>query len=306
MPPGAVEKTFERGPVKTILRLDNPTPSIADRITLELEVTSDEGYRVELPGFGEKLEQFGIVDFSSSQPELIDGGKVRQTKRYILEPFLSGEYVIPPMTITFRDEGGEEEKEHELVTEELKVTVSSLLPEDAGDLEIHEIAPPVEMPKPRPRWIGPVSGILAAVIVAVVGWLLLRRRTVAEAVAPRRPAHEIAFEDLERLVSEDLPGTGRVKEFYQRISDILRHYIENRFGLRAPERTTEEFLAELGAGGALDAEHQPLLANFLKHCDLVKFAEHQPGVEDIQNTFDSCKNFIIATQEDAPSRAPAS
>lgn len=302
--PSAIEKTFERGPVKAVVRLDNPTPSIADRITLELVVTCSEDYEIELPAFGERLEQFGIVDFLSTQPELVENGRVRQSRTYVLEPFLSGDYVIPSMTIRFQKRDSGEGEGHELTTEELKVQVSSLLPEDAERLEIHDISPPVELPKPRLDWLWPTAGGLAAVALTAVLIAALARRKTAATVIPRRPAHEIAFAALEELVGEDLPGTGRIKEFYQRISDILRQYIENRFGLHAPDRTTEEFLSELGRGEGLTRNHQPLLEKFLHHCDLVKFAEHQPDHDDIQNTFDACKNFIIATQEPTSPQAP--
>ncbi len=89
---------------------------------------------------------------------------------------------------------------------------------------------------------------------------------------------------------------GQVKLFYIRISDILRHYIENRFALHAPERTTEEFLAELQQSAVLAHGHKILLKEFLLHCDLVKFAELLPANDQIQKTFDLCKLFIVETQ----------
>lgn len=302
---GGLEKVHERGPLKVVVHLDNPEPTIADRLTLELETTIGEEYEVTPPAFGEKLDQFGIRDFGVSQPELLGDGKVRETRRYVLEPFLSGDYVIPPMTFRFRKADGSDE-EHELVTEEIKVTVTSLLPEEAAaKLEIHEVAPPVALPKPTPPWLWPLVGGLAAVVIAALVILLRSRRRKGPAALPRRPAHEIAFDALEALVAEDLPGKGEIKAFYQRISDILRHYIEDRFGLHAPERTTEEFLGELRAAKSLEAAHQPLLARFLRHCDLVKFAEHQPTRDDIQETFDACKNFILETRAPAPGPASA-
>lgn len=292
-----LEKVYERGPLKVVMRLDKPTPTIAERVTLQLEVTASEEYEVTPPKFGEKLEQFGIADFSETQPELVEEGKTRQSRTYILEPFLSGEYLIPAMTYRFKKRDGSEDKEHELQTEELTVKVSSLLAEDAAKLEIHEIAPPVELAKPAPGWLWPLVAGIGAVAVAVVIMILLARRKSKEAVVARIPPHEVAFAELERLVAENLPEKGELKTFYQRVSDILRHYIENRFGLRAPERTTEEFLNELKSGEALDANHKSLLGGFLKHCDLVKFAELQPTHDDIQSTFDSCKNFILETKE---------
>ena len=299
----AVERTFERGPVKVVLRIDNDEPSIADRINLQLEVTSDESYEVKLPSFGEKLDQFGIVDYSTTQPELVDGGRTRQMRSYVLEPFLSGDYVIPPMKVTFKKSGDTAEADadagaHELETEEVKIQVKSLLPEARADLKIHESLPPVGLPtQGSPGLWWKIGGTVAALLVALglVLWLTKRGKT-KESKVPQVPAHEIAFRQLEQLVAEDLPGKGEVKGFYQRISDILRHYIENRFGLRAPEQTTEEFLSALSLSSALDEPHKQLLKKFLEHCDLVKFAEHHPSNDDIQATFDACKHFIVETQ----------
>ena len=111
------------------------------------------------------------------------------------------------------------------------------------------------------------------------------------------PAHDLAYRELEKLVSEGLPNKEEIKRFYQRISGILRRYIENRFGLHAPEQTTEEFLAGLEIARDFPGKYNSLLTVFLTHCDLVKFAEHQPKQEDIQKTFDSCKAFIEGTEE---------
>ena len=91
---------------------------------------------------------------------------------------------------------------------------------------------------------------------------------------------------------------GRIKEFYEQISDILRHYIEHRFNLRAPERTTEEFLAELTSADVLSKQDQERLGEFLQHCDLVKFAKYNPTTEQIQKTFDLVKDFIETTKSD--------
>ncbi|MEJ2702256.1 MAG: hypothetical protein P8Z79_07420, partial [Sedimentisphaerales bacterium] len=139
-------------------------------------------------------------------------------------------------------------------------------------------------------------------VVALAGgagtWLYLRRKRVEKLVRLFKPAHELAYERLRALVKEDLVGAGRIKEFYERISNILRHYIEHRFSLRAPERTTEEFLAELARTDVLAASDKERLGEFLEHCDLVKFAKHQPTTEQIQKTFDLVKDFIEKTKSD--------
>ena len=99
------------------------------------------------------------------------------------------------------------------------------------------------------------------------------------------------------MCSSDLLSRGEIKLFYNRLGNILRNYVENRFGLRAPERTTEEFLHELRESDALDDSHKRILKAFLEHCDLVKFAAYNPENPEIQKTFDTCKEFICSTQE---------
>jgi len=153
------------------------------------------------------------------------------------------------------------------------------------------------MPKEASFWW--VWALGAAVVLAGAGlWLYLRHKRVAELVRILKPAHELAYERLRALVKEDLVGAGRIKEFYERISNILRHYIEHRFSLRAPERTTEEFLAELANTEVLSAPDKESLGEFLKHCDLVKFAKHNPTSEQIQKTFDLVRGFIEKTKSD--------
>ena len=111
-----------------------------------------------------------------------------------------------------------------------------------------------------------------------------------------KAAHEIAYERLRKLAEENLIEAGKIKEFYERISHILRCYIEHRFDLKAPERTTEEFLLEAQATSILTGDQKTMLQGFLEHCDMVKFARYGPTKTEIQKTFDLTKEFIEATR----------
>lgn len=297
-----IDKKYERGPVTFTVKVSKKEITIADRLALLLEARAHEDYDVELPKFGDKLEQFGIVDYQSPPPKLIGQGNILVQKIYQLEPFLSGDYRIPAMKVSFRKKGDEKAERHELESEEITIKVKSLLPEKVAELKIKEIAPPVDLPRRGGVWLS--GGISLAVLAAAGGalWLWRRRRTKG-ALVFQVPAHELAYRELEKLLAEKLIEKGERKAFYRRLSDILRHYIENRFGLHAPERTTEEFLSDLRETDALARPHKELLKVFLNHCDLVKFAEHQPTNEEVQKTFDACKRFIAETE--APSSEPA-
>ncbi|MEW6359535.1 MAG: SKG-like transmembrane protein [Planctomycetota bacterium] len=293
-----IDKKFERGPVTFFVKVNKKEITIADRITLVLEAQAAEDYKVQFPKFGEKLQEFGIVDYHTPPQKLIEGGKVLRQKVFTLDPFLSGEYKIPPMKITFWQKDAEDKK-HEIESEEITIQIKSILPEKMAELKIKEIAGPVEIPKPPRGWLYAAVGCGVIALGVIAGFIIWRRRRGALSErAPKLAAHEIAFMLLDQLLADQLIEKGQMKLFYQRLSDITRHYIENRFGLHAPERTTEEFLSDLRNTDVLQDGHKRLLKEFLRRCDLVKFAEHQPTNDEIQNAFDACKGFIVGTKAD--------
>ncbi len=292
-----IDRDFERGPLTVHVRADKAKITIAETVLLQLEASIEPGYEVQMPKVDKVLESFGIVDWDNLGDKLDENGKVVSTYQYRLEPFLSGTYPIPAFTFDFHDVNSPEEKKYELTTEPIDIEVTSLLDDQRAELTIEDIEDVVDMPKEPSYWWAWALGVVAA-LAAGGTWLWVRRRRVKELVRILKPAHELAYERLRVLVKEDLIGAGRIKEFYQRISDILRHYIEHRFRLRAPERTTEEFLYELANTNVLPESDKESLRQFLQHCDLVKFARHEPTAEQIQETFDLVKIFIEKTKSD--------
>ncbi len=227
-----VDKIYERGPASVHVRLDKTKMSIADTVLLQLEASVQQGYELQMPKVDKVLENFGIVDWDNLGNKLDDKNNVVTTYQYRLEPFLSGKYEIPVFTFEFHDVNDPNSK-HELASEPVPVEVTSLLGEQRAKLVIEDIEGVVAMPKKPLRWWLWGLGLLGVAAVPA-GWLLLRSRRAKELVRIFRPAHELAYARLRALVAEELVEAGRIKEFYDRISGILRHYIEDRFDLRAP------------------------------------------------------------------------
>ena len=288
-----VQKEFGAGPVRFEQKLNRKEITIAERVSLVLEVSAPEEYEITFPEFGAKLDEFGIVDYSTSPSRLGEGGRLIRERSYLLEPFLSGEYTIPPMTVSYRTRDGDES--HDISSEELKVSVKSLLPDAGGDLKIKEIGAPLGMPFSI-TWGWAVLLLLVLGLAAAAAYWFWRRRAKttqsAEVVLP----HEAAYRALSRLLEQKLVEQGLVREFYQALSDILRRYIEDRFGLRAPERTTEEFMVELTQADILAAGHKRLLKDFLRHCDMVKFAKYSPQEPEIDGAVKACRSFVAETE----------
>ena len=140
--------------------------------------------------------------------------------------------------------------------------------------------------------------IAAALLVTLTIIILVRKRKeVEKVVAPPTPAHIIAYKALRDLEAKQLIENNHIKEFYYELSNILRHYIEDRFALKAPERTTEEFLTELNNDKNFPKEYRELLKKFLTESDLVKFANHAVTSENAHNAEDRTIEFIDQTKE---------
>jgi len=160
--------------------------------------------------------------------------------------------------------------------------------------EIRDIKPPVSFPR------SPVPLILL-VILLVLAFLFVLRRILRRRIPGRsseriRQPHERAYELLESLLREDLPGRGQVKEYYIRLSDIVRRYLEARFAVRSPEMTTEEFLGTLREAQFLTREQKGTVREFLSQCDMVKFAKYGPSPDEIGASYEAARRLVDQTR----------
>jgi len=282
-------------PMRVQVSVNKPGIKIGDLIRYTLDVDAQTGVWFRMPEFAQNLGGFAIRDWDRSQPELGKDGRIRQSQTYDLETYLTGTYEIPPAHVTYIL-GGETN-----IISSTPICVEVTTVAEDGDLfsGIRDIKGPVavtEVEKDTVKyWLAGIVG-LAAMLVAIV--LLVRHfRGREKAAAPPVPAHVIAYAALRALAERKLVEHGMIKEYYYELSNVLRHYIENRFGLRAPERTTEEFLMELRTSKAFSNEYRGLLKKFLRESDMVKFANYGATPEDARRAHDVAVNFIEETKE---------
>lgn len=151
------------------------------------------------------------------------------------------------------------------------------------------------------RWAAPpgsgmvwqlAAAILLALLLAGVGHRWWKKRGLAIAEF-REPAHVIALAALAKL--RPLLEAGEPLPFTVEVSRILRTYIQERFGLRAPHRSTEEFLMEAAESPELPVSWQELLGDFLRQCDLVKFAQRRVSHERMEDLLATAERFVNET-----------
>ena len=162
--------------------------------------------------------------------------------------------------------------------------------------DIKDVKPPVNLPD-----FGWLLWLLLALIAIAVGvYFFLRYKKPASAPVappvPEIPAWEKAYQQLEALRQENLVDKGLYKEFFTKVADIARLYMENRFKIHAPHMTTEEFLYYLGISGHLNETQKIALKDFLNSCDMVKFAKYAPTTNEALNNFDLAKRLVDDTR----------
>jgi heme/copper-type cytochrome/quinol oxidase subunit 2 len=161
----------------------------------------------------------------------------------------------------------------------------------ANATDIRDIAPPVEIPSGF-EWLWWALGALAVAILAFVAWRYWRQQKTRTPLIIEIPAHERARRKLEAALDlYDQP-----KPFCIVVSDAVRLYLEERFGLRAPERTTDEFLTDLSKSAALTEAQKESLKEFLSACDMVKFARYEPQRPELEVLYQSALRLIEETE----------
>ena len=152
--------------------------------------------------------------------------------------------------------------------------------------EFHDIAPPVDYSL-IPPWLVFVIVFVALSLLGLVVWLLAKRRRPAP---PPKLPREIALEELER-VSREIEKMSPY-QFSIRVSDILRKYVSQQYGLPATRQTSIEFLTALAKASPFSVEEKSLLEDFLNRCDLIKFARYDATTSDSELLLGEAIRFV--------------
>ncbi len=160
--------------------------------------------------------------------------------------------------------------------------------------DIRDVKGPVNLPEFP--WIYVLCAVLAVMLVLGGWWFWLRFKKSA---SPKitKTSWQIALEQLQALRERDLFGQGRFKEHFIELSNIARRYIEQRFDIRAPEMTTEEFLAYVRNSPKIDGKHKETLKGFLKLSDMVKFAKYGPSADEARQSYNLITQLVNETVE---------
>lgn len=213
------------------------------------------------------------------------------------------ELVLPPVPITLSRASGE------LVT--ICTQPHRVVIEDP----IANTPNPTPRKNPEPRrqlevWTAAkqafVYGLIALVVGALLAWLIgkwLRRPRPAAPPPPPRPPWEVALEALHDLRHAGLTKEGRFAEHFDRVSDVIRRYLGDRYGFDGLESTTREALAALRQVSPYISEIG-LIETVLRDADLVKFARLTPSEEECMAALMRAEDIVHKTMPKPEAPAP--
>ena len=277
---------------------------IADQIEYGFRLDDvPEGTALALPDFAQAsndtltLVRGWQLDTLSSQRVRQPGSKSR-ARLYrlqgsiVLAPFEEGTYQLPAIPV-LRD------GTDTLLFEGLEMEVKTM-PVDTATFQIHDIKGQLRYPltfKEILPWLGGAL-LLGALIALLVVWL--RRRARADGAETQKdPAYLVALRELEKWRGEKHWAPERQKAFYSGITDAVKTYIEDRFGVDAPEMTTGELFDALSKAPDMPEDLRRELQEVFECADFVKFAKHVASQEENARALPTAVRFVTSTYQSA-------
>lgn len=240
-----------------------------------------------------------IVILGKSPRDSVAGpnGKIVIFERYLITAFDSGTYTIPPFYAEVAS--GDTLLRYYSENSFLTVLRPDVTPPDSTDV-IFDIIPPRRAPVTFAEivpWL--VIALVAAVLLYLLARFLPRNplRRFVRPLPPPEPAHVIALRELSVLRSEELWQKGQIKEYYSRLSDILRRYIDNRYGISSPELTTDETVRMLQRAAVTTGRQMSVVKEILSLSDMVKFAKYVPESSLHERCYEDAMKFVEETRE---------
>lgn len=287
-----------RAQVKVEMTLNPMEILVGEQSAVTLSVTANEGQQVQFPDFQYTaplipgVEVIGMQDLDTVR---FGDKRMTLTRVYTITSFDDTLYYLKPMEVkvdgkTYRANG----------RYGLKV-----LTMEVDTLHPNQFFPPKGVqgnPFLWSEWAPSFwLSLLLLVVLILVSYLYVRLRDNKPIISRIRfvrhvPPHQKAMMQISKIKDEHVDTGGDQKEYYTRLTDTLRTYLEERFGIKAMEMTTGEIVERLRKEE--DQSKIEELRELLETADLVKFAKHTALLNERDRNMESVIGFIEATKGD--------
>lgn len=273
---------------------------IGDHVSLRIEVRKDMMQVVDFPVF-DKEQKGGVRIIKDLPLDTLEaeGRMQRLVKEYILTSFNAGSYNLEGLKLLYIDKNIMDT----LILDDMRLLVATF-DVDTANTTIFDIKVPMDAPLMVDEFKGYViAGILIAAVLAALVWVVAsviargkRKDSEGGKPKPKISPHVRAIKELERLHNQKLWQNNKHKLYYTHLTDIVRAYLEGRYGVGAMEMTSDEIIAAVSGLGLTDRDFDAL-SDMLRTSDLVKFAKFVPDAEYNEKVYYNAYYFIEDTKE---------
>lgn len=273
-------------PVRFSAEIDTNKILIGDQFRLQLKGEVAEGTNFQWPIIPDTVSGLDFVDISKIDT-LSKDGVWKLSQKLTLTSFDSGYVAIPPLTLKAGND--------EASSQALAVAVE--FPQLSEEQDLYDIKEPLEPPF---NWIPILIGaaiviILGAAIWFLLQWLKKRKNRVELTPEQMLTPYEYAQLQMTEIEKEQLWQAGKIKEYYSRLTDVMRLYMERQMGINAMESTADELIEKM-RGIRLPKELQERIDELIHLSALVKYAKEKPGVGQNESALKTVKAFLEQTK----------
>jgi hypothetical protein len=269
------------GAQQLIITADASRVPVGEQVTVRVEARMSATARPidRMPRLVDTLPDGVRVVSQDSLTPVGDGAYVARMRFAFFRPGVAS---VPALALAFRT--SENLPPDTFYSRPLPIEVVASLPPGYQPMRDIKELQPLSTNSRDVRWLV----ILAVAALGVVLYLASIRRgrrlalhsVMNAASLERSPAtasgpYGKALALLREIEEAHWPSTGQVARHYERVTDVLRSYLEDEHHVRATDRTTSELVWSLPAALSADGQREECHA-LLKEADLVKFARFQP------------------------------
>jgi len=280
-------------------RIDSIEMLVGEQVHVTLEATMKEGANAVFPVYQPTQPLIPGVEVLSSEEQgvkSIENGFVKRSVIYTLTSFDDTLYYLPPFVVNV---DGKPYESKSLALKVLTVEVDTLHPEN--------FYPPKDVQENPFLWsewsMAFWMSVAMLLLLALAYYLYLRLRDnkpiiKSMKIVKRLLPHQKAMKEIEQIKAEKMVVAENPKEYYTKLTDTLRRYIEERYGFSAMEMTSSEIIERLTQTG--DQQSLDELRQLFTTADLVKFAKYSTLINENDANLVSAIDFINKTKIDTP------
>lgn len=273
---------------------------IGDWIPVDLFISATSNNKVAFPNLKDSISETIEVANYTPIDTVKKAGQYEYHQLVNLIVFDTGKILLPQFQFIVNNNG----KLDTIVSEAILVHVAGVKIDTTKDIK--DIKEPLKIPLTFQEILPYLIGaFILAILAGVITWFFMERKKKQKPVDEKYllPPHVWALKELDKLQQEKLWETGEVKNYYSRLTDIARTYIELRYKIPAMEKTTDELMSSMHKG-MMKQSLKKELNEVLVLSDFVKFAKAQPDFMENENAFKIIKDFIDKTKQIEEEKKP--